>query len=140
MSYTRVNWNSTTTYVSAENLNVMDKGIKDLDTNIGDVTTLTTTAKTVVPAIKELKTGLDLVNNNLDTASNKLNAMFMGNILIVQAENATNGEGGEILLKGANGYGDVHIDILGDSFRIFNDKFLYAFKADGIYLNDNKIC
>lgn len=65
MSYTRVNWNSTTTYVSAENLNVMDKGIKDLDTNIGDVTTLTTTAKTVVPAIKELKTGLDTANNNL---------------------------------------------------------------------------
>ena len=66
MSYTRVNWNSTTTYVSAENLNVMDKGIKDLDTNIGDVTTLTTTAKTVVPAIEELKTGLEVLNNNLN--------------------------------------------------------------------------
>lgn len=65
MSYTRVNWNSTTTYVSADNLNIMDKGIKDLDTNIGDVTTLTTTAKTVVPAIKELKTGLEALNNNL---------------------------------------------------------------------------
>lgn len=67
MSYTRVNWNSTTTYVSADNLNIMDKGIKDLDTNIGDVTTLTTTAKTVVPAIKELKTGLEALNNNLNT-------------------------------------------------------------------------
>ena len=67
MSYTRVNWNSTTTYVSAENLNIMDKGIKDLDNNIGDVATLTTTAKTVVPAIKELKAGLDTVNNNLVT-------------------------------------------------------------------------
>lgn len=58
MSYTRVNWNSTTTYVSAENLNVMDKGIKDLDTSLGDVATLKTTAKTVVPAINE-------INNNL---------------------------------------------------------------------------
>lgn len=69
MSYTRVNWNSTTTYVSAENLNVMDKGIKDLDTNIGEVTNLATTAKTVVPAINELKDGLNSVNNNFDTLS-----------------------------------------------------------------------
>ena len=32
--YARLNWNSTTTYVSAENLNRMDKGIDDCDNAI----------------------------------------------------------------------------------------------------------
>lgn len=85
MSYTRVNWNSTTTYVSAENLNAMDKGIKDLDTNVGNVTTLTTAAKTVVPAINEIKTGLDAVNNNLDD----INYRFNGSIDVNDANQAT---------------------------------------------------
>ncbi|WP_455715326.1 hypothetical protein [Anaerosporobacter sp.] len=87
MAYTRVNWNSTTTYVSAENLNVMDKGIMDLDntvadikTSIGDVTALTTTAKTVVPAINEIKTGLNTVNNNL-TSLIKSKSVVIGNTL-----------------------------------------------------------
>lgn len=48
MSYTRVNWNSTTTYVSADNLNIMDKGIDDCDN-----------------AIEVLNEGLNTVNNNL---------------------------------------------------------------------------
>lgn len=47
--YARLNWNSTTTYVSAENLNKMDKGIDDCDN-----------------AIEVLNEGLNTVNNNLD--------------------------------------------------------------------------
>lgn len=78
MSYTRVNWNSTTTYVSAENLNVMDKGIKDLDTNVGDVAVLKTTAKTVVPAINELSTGLKDVNNNFGNYISKSASVING--------------------------------------------------------------
>lgn len=77
MSYARVNWNSTTTYVSADNLNVMDKGIKDLDTNMGDVAALKTSAKTIVPAINE-------INNNLTDliAINELNiGTFTANTL-----------------------------------------------------------
>lgn len=46
--YARLNWNSTTTYVSAENLNKMDKGIDDCDN-----------------AIEVLNEGLNTVNNNL---------------------------------------------------------------------------
>lgn len=45
--YARLNWNSTTTYVSAENLNKMDKGIDDCDN-----------------AIEVLNEGLNTVNNN----------------------------------------------------------------------------
>ena len=47
--YARLNWNSTTTYVSAENLNKMDKGIDDCDN-----------------AIETLNDGLNTVNNNLN--------------------------------------------------------------------------
>ena len=46
--YARLNWNSTSTYVSASNLNVMDKGIDDCDN-----------------AIEVLNDGLKAVNNNL---------------------------------------------------------------------------
>lgn len=47
--YAKLNWNSTTTYVSAENLNKMDKGIDDCDN-----------------AIETLNDGLNTVNNNLN--------------------------------------------------------------------------
>ena len=60
--YTRINWQnapSTATPISAENLNKMDKGIKDNDDAIGDLALLTTNNKTdLVSAINEQ-------NNNL---------------------------------------------------------------------------
>lgn len=52
MSYARVNWNSTTTYVSSENLNVMDKGIKDCD-------------DAIVALSIDLQAQINSVNNNL---------------------------------------------------------------------------
>lgn len=60
--YTRINWQNkpnTATPISAENLNKMDKGIKDCDDAIGDLALLTTNNKTdLVSAINEQ-------NNNL---------------------------------------------------------------------------
>ena len=60
--YTRINWQNkpnTATPISAENLNKMDKGIKDCDDAIGDLALLNTNNKTdLVSAINEQ-------NNNL---------------------------------------------------------------------------
>jgi len=60
--YTRINWQNkpnTATPISAENLNKMDKGIKDCDDAIGDLALLNTNNKTdLVSAVNEL-------NNNL---------------------------------------------------------------------------
>lgn len=59
--YARLNWNSTTTYVSAENLNIMDKGVDDCDNAIevlsGKVGTVGNT---------DLQTQINNVNNNLN--------------------------------------------------------------------------
>lgn len=60
MSYTRVNWNSTTTYVSNENLNVMDKGIKDIDDAIVALSGKVGTVGSI-----DLQTQINSVNNNL---------------------------------------------------------------------------
>lgn len=62
--YARLNWNSTTTYVSAENLNVMDKGIDDCDN-----------------AIELLNEGLKTVDNNLGLKldANNFNNLFVQN-------------------------------------------------------------
>lgn len=60
--YNRINWQNkpnVATPISAENLNKMDKGIKDCDDAIGDLALLNTNNKTdLVSAINEL-------NNNL---------------------------------------------------------------------------
>ena len=57
--YARLNWNSTTTYVSAENLNKMDKGIDDCDN-----------------AIEVLNEGLNTVNNNLTLLNDTLSSFI----------------------------------------------------------------
>ncbi len=58
MSYTKVNWQNSPSHatpLSAENLNVMDEGIYDLDTAVGDLSDLETTTKTdLVSAINEV--------------------------------------------------------------------------------------
>lgn len=60
--YARLNWNSTSTYVSASNLNVMDKGIDDCDN-----------------AIEVLNDGLKAVNNNLGGSIKKFTFTFSTN-------------------------------------------------------------
>ncbi|WP_167957972.1 hypothetical protein [Anaerosporobacter faecicola] len=52
--YARLNWNSTSTYVSPDNLNKMDKGIDDCDN-----------------AIETLNTQVNTLNNNLMNESTK---------------------------------------------------------------------
>lgn len=141
MSYTRVNWNSTTTYVSAENLNVMDKGIKDLDTNIGDVTTLTTTAKTVVPAIKELKTGLDTVNNNLTTVD--ISEKLVANAGITIGDKQVTCTGNSIIIQcvvfglGSEIISDKPIATLDAMYRPKNGYYGFVCSYDGS--GNNKI-
>mgnify|MGYP000259149990 CR=1 FL=1 len=67
--YTRINWQnkpSVATPISAENLNIMDKGIKDCDDAIGDLALLNTTNKDdLVKAVNELLAAINALNNNL---------------------------------------------------------------------------
>lgn len=71
--YARINWQnspSVATPLSAENLNKMDKGIKDCDDAIGDLALLTTNNKTdLVSAINEQ-------NNNLTVQSVDLSSIL----------------------------------------------------------------
>lgn len=83
--YARLNWNSTSTYVSPDNLNKMDKGIDDCDNAIenlyslvGTLSSLTTTEKSnLVGAINEVKSGVNTLNNNFTGLQNEYRAMFL---------------------------------------------------------------
>ena len=76
MAYTRVNWQNSPSHatpLSAENLNVMDEGIYDLDAtvteaagDIGDLSELETTTKTdLVSAINELSSNTHITGTVL---------------------------------------------------------------------------
>ena len=74
MSYTKTTWNNDTApAINATNLNKIEQGIYDNDsaiatanTNIGDLTTLTTTAKTsAVSAINEVDSHADTNTTNI---------------------------------------------------------------------------
>ena len=71
--YTRINWQNepnTATPISAENLNKMDKGIKDCDDAIGDLALLTTNNKTdLVSAINEQNNNLAVQTGTITASS-----------------------------------------------------------------------
>lgn len=79
------------------------------------------------------------LNDGLNTVNNNLNSMFTGNILVIQPEDAANGEGGQILLQGATGYNYAYLDLFRNTFRIVSPSAVYEFRDDGIYLNDVKL-
>ena len=87
--YTRINWQNkpnTATPISAENLNKMDKGIKDCDDAIGDLALLSTNNKTdLVAAINELKKVINTLNNNL---ADKIGTQkyYKGYVVLTQME------------------------------------------------------
>lgn len=80
-----------------------------------------------------------VLNDKVAAVSNRVNDMFLGNVLVVNPENAGAGEGGQILLKGADGRLDFVIDTFNNFIRIYCADFNYTFGGDGIYLNDVKI-
>lgn len=88
--YTRINWQnapSAATPRTAENFNIMDKGIKDCDDAIGDLALLKTTAKSdLVAAINEQN---DNLTTDIITISPGIILECCGNIRILHVSGGT---------------------------------------------------
>ena len=92
--YNRINWQNkpnVATPISAENLNKMDKGIKDCDDAIGDLALLNTTNKTdLVAAVNELNNKLAVQSATLTASAGytiqdaETSIQKIGNIVILQ--------------------------------------------------------
>lgn len=83
MAYTKTTWvnsPSETTPISAENLNNIENGIKTIDTNVGDTSTLTTTSKEVVGAINELDSNSVIVSATEPTGDDRKKNWFQKGI------------------------------------------------------------
>lgn len=74
MSYTKTQWNNDTApAINETNLNKIEQGIYDNDSHIGDLTTLTTTAKTsTVNAVNEVNGNIGTLSNLTTTANTDL--------------------------------------------------------------------
>ena len=77
--YARKNWNSTSTYVSPDNLNQMEEGIDDCDNAIE-----TLSGKISAVGITDLQTQVNTLNNNFVTKSTSIACTSLTNNINIQ--------------------------------------------------------